>query len=122
MECNQCRNYDTELMAEKLRKLMLSANNETANRMKKSMEEEKVIEKADPHELYCYIYLTNRILGPHCREIGNVFNVKFCNGCGSFHSKLKKCNGCKQVYYCGRICQKWDWSRRHSRQCKKEIK
>ena len=42
-----------------------------------------------------------------------------CGYCGKAdHGTMKKCNGCKQVRYCGRDCQKQGW-RAHKPQCRK---
>ncbi len=30
---------------------------------------------------------------------------------------LKKCGGCKAVFYCGRACATADWKARHKREC-----
>ena len=34
---------------------------------------------------------------------------KCCAFCGDSNSKLFKCSECKNVLYCGRLCQKSDW-------------
>jgi len=39
-----------------------------------------------------------------------------CPGCGKIATT--KCNGCKQVYYCNRVCQKNEW-KKHKPECKK---
>ena len=42
-----------------------------------------------------------------------------CDYCGKADDgSMKKCNGCKQVRYCGRDCQKQGW-RAHKPQCRK---
>lgn len=38
-----------------------------------------------------------------------------CKSCGN--DGMKKCGGCRQVYYCSRKCQLNDW-KRHKRECK----
>jgi hypothetical protein len=38
-----------------------------------------------------------------------------CKGCGKICSN--KCTGCKQVYYCGKVCQRKDW-KLHRPECK----
>ena len=44
-----------------------------------------------------------------------------CEFCGSsedeLEAKLKRCNNCKEVYYCSRECQKKDWKRGHRDTC-----
>ena len=37
---------------------------------------------------------------------------KYCNVCGKTQL-LKYCSKCKNVMYCGRKCQKWDWNRKN---------
>lgn len=32
-----------------------------------------------------------------------------CRRCGIRRTNLKKCPGCKKVYYCNLICQFYDW-------------
>ena len=44
-----------------------------------------------------------------------------CEFCGSsedeIEDKLKRCNNCKEVYYCSRECQKKDWKKGHRDTC-----
>jgi radical SAM protein with 4Fe4S-binding SPASM domain len=35
---------------------------------------------------------------------------KSCQACGSIEESIKRCTNCKYVFYCGRQCQKHDWS------------
>eukprot|EP01083_Nonionella_stella_P104958 301452_1 len=52
-------------------------------------------------------------------------STKKCGCCGAKNSKqmkLQKCIGCKeskQVYYCGKKCQKIDWKKQHREHCAK---
>ena len=43
-------------------------------------------------------------------------SAKFCLACGVDFPKLKKCIGCKMVYYCSAACHKRDWVN-HKLQC-----
>lgn len=46
--------------------------------------------------------------------------LRSCAGCGATEDSLRsfgKCEGCKQVVYCGRECQKRDW-KAHKKACK----
>ena len=47
----------------------------------------------------------------------NVVLSKQCHYCMTKDVKLKKCNGCKSVFYCSRLCQKKDWVKNHMRYC-----
>ena len=43
---------------------------------------------------------------------------KFCQNCGIEREKgLLKCKSCKQVRYCGSVCQRVDWFNEHSMVC-----
>ena len=46
----------------------------------------------------------------------------FCGTCGKSEAKrgeeMKKCSGCKLLYYCNRDCQRKDWEK-HGDKCKK---
>ncbi len=52
--------------------------------------------------------------------------VPDCSGCAAgtcgvatpTSRKLKECNGCHSVRYCGRVCQKADWPS-HKPECKR---
>ena len=42
-------------------------------------------------------------------------DYKYCNKILTLsgYSKYNKCNGCKCVYYCNKLCQKRDWKLKH---------
>ena len=41
-----------------------------------------------------------------------------CTHCGSSQVILKRCGGCKLVYYCGVTCQTQHWHSKHKYECK----
>ena len=45
--------------------------------------------------------------------------VQVCASCGTISEKLKRCTGCKLVYYCGRDCQV-SHRKLHKKMCKKK--
>jgi hypothetical protein len=52
----------------------------------------------------------------------NDYNLKkVCGGCGKLHkssdTKLFRCGGCKNIYYCSKACQTKDWGE-HKLLCK----
>lgn len=44
-----------------------------------------------------------------------------CEYCGTGQVKLKRCGQCRKVAYCSVDCQKKDWKRKHSTECKAEL-
>ena len=40
-----------------------------------------------------------------------------CCFCLTVANGLRKCSGCKEVYYCSRDCQAKDWKQRHKNEC-----
>ena len=44
------------------------------------------------------------------------FVCSFCGVLGS--EKMRKCKGCKTVFYCGKECQKQHWDELHKVACK----
>jgi len=44
-----------------------------------------------------------------------------CALCGAQAEKLKKCCGCKLVWYCGAACQKAHWQSKHKEECKSMV-
>ena len=57
-------------------------------------------------------------LGCHTGEITLTLIVfkAACSYCRTQHS-LRRCGGCNDVYYCGPICQLFDWQRGHELAC-----
>ena len=41
----------------------------------------------------------------------------FCSACGKESNTLKKCDGCKCVWYCDKECQNKHW-KEHKKECK----
>ena len=39
----------------------------------------------------------------------NILPLKCCNYCGKNNKRLRKCQRCKKMYYCDKLCQKKDW-------------
>jgi hypothetical protein len=47
--------------------------------------------------------------------------VKKCSFCSAPESNLHKhkiCSACKQAFYCSTDCQKYDWRKKHNKECK----
>ena len=42
-----------------------------------------------------------------------------CNFCGKKSENIKKCMGCKKVFYCDTSCQQHHWRVEHKTQCSK---
>ena len=51
--------------------------------------------------------------------ISNLMDMKQCrwDRCKRKDKKLYKCNGCKQMLYCSRLCQKRHWKNSHRYSC-----
>ena len=45
------------------------------------------------------------------------FICSFCGIFSSDHSKLNKCDRCKEAFYCNKECQKQHWVTRHKAEC-----
>jgi hypothetical protein len=80
--------------------------------------------KALPKELLTMSqYMHRRFEGRHCvvkAPFGDVRQIqKMCTVCSAYSAEAKFCVRCKKVYYCGRECQKADWSE-HKAVCVKK--
>ena len=54
--------------------------------------------------------------GTDC-QVGEWFPEKFCQSCmTTVQAKLKRCSGCRAVWYCGVECQKLHW-KAHKKEC-----
>ena len=63
-------------------------------------------------EIGCRINLhkaTKEAYVPLTDRTNDVKRMKQCAVCGSREGKVKRCAGCRSVYYCGRSCQKAAW-------------
>jgi len=52
---------------------------------------------------------------------GAPIQFNMCSYCGAPESqtiKHKRCSACKQRLYCSTDCQKFDWKKGHSKECK----
>ena len=60
-----------------------------------------------------YIYLSKpkkpEPLNLGVLNLGSSTESKKCDSCGKSGVKLWRCEGCKEVRYCGSVCQKRDW-------------
>ncbi len=69
--------------------------------------------EAFPDFSIVYINMFRRPIGWNPIAVG----YRACDGCGSMKEPLKRCGGCKQVYYCSRACQQKAW-KDHKTECK----
>lgn len=44
-----------------------------------------------------------------------------CDHCFCLAEKLRRCSGCKYMFYCGRTCQQTDWNPCHRVECKAKL-
>jgi hypothetical protein len=44
-------------------------------------------------------------------------DTQLCSFCGATSTDVKKCSGCRSVYYCGKECQHSDWKSSHKAMC-----
>lgn len=92
---------------------------------------EKAQNRADCKNIYSWTHYAPLQWFTHIRKVEDMANqvkktgkeLEFncCSYCGSPESqtiKHKRCSQCKQRLYCTADCQKYDWKKGHSKECK----
>src|SRR6218665_1989462 len=54
---------------------------------------------------------------PFVHALSNDAKSNYCDNCCDANQSLKRCNGCRNMFYCTQKCQKFDW-KWHKYECK----
>lgn len=76
--------------------------------------------KINPNNNHIYYEAFNNLRPKRVKSVSEWFSL--CQVCLKDDKKLKKCSGCKLVFYCGIKCQKFHWKYRHRYLCTRKYK